>query len=422
VAAIAGAAIPLAAQDTTAGRGVHIGMQYTPGIKPNVLVLAIPGDVHDSVRTIIERDLDFGDRVTIIPNAGGQLAAGGTLNFSLYTKLAAAAVVQGTLGPAGLHAVVYDVAHAKPVDTRDLPLSGAVGSPEWRLAIHGAADQIERSITGVQGIAATRVAYVRSGQIYEIDSDGLNARALTGPGLAMSPAWHPTGRYIVYNYFAPKGTLIGIVDVTTHVVHAVPATPWGLNSTPVFSPDGNSIVYTHGEENGTDLYLAPAFTNAPGRRITVGKGTDNTQPAFSPDGKRIAFTSGRLGHPEVYITDVDGTDAELLTPFEYGDEAYRASADWSPDGRLIAYQSRVAGDFQVMTIALRDRGVRQLTSDAINTDPSWAPDSRHMVFTSTRTGAQELFVIDAESGRTRQLTHGGGARLAAWSRALPPLP
>jgi TolB protein len=120
----------------------------------------------------------------------------------------------------------------------------------------------------------------------------------------------------------------------------------------------------------------------------------------------------------VYITDVDGTNAELLTPYEFGDQNYRSSPDWSPDGRAVAFQSRIGGRFQVMTIALRDRSVKQQTSDGANEDPSWAPDGRHLVFTSTRTGSRQLFVLDTESGRTRQLTRGAAARLAAWS---PPL-
>jgi TolB protein len=85
---------------------------------------------------------------------------------------------------------------------------------------------------------------------------------------------------------------------------------------------------------------------------------------------------------------------------------------------MVAYQSQIAGRFQLKTINLRDRTTRQLTSEGQNEDPSWAPDGRHLVFASSRTGVRELWVIDVETGRARQLTHGPGARLPAWSRRL----
>ena len=180
------------------------------------------------------------------------------------------------------------------------------------------------------------------------------------------------------------------------------------------------MLFAHGEESGVDLFAVP-FAGGSVRRVTVGRGSDNTSPSFSPDGRRIVFTSGRVGHPEVYTVDADGTNADLLTPYEYGEPTtYRSNPDWSPDGRLVAFQSmNRGGQFQVMTIGLRDRTMRQLTSEGRNEDPAWAPDSRHLVVASTRAGAPQLFVIDAESGRARQLTRGaGGARMGAWSPAL----
>jgi TolB protein len=411
---------PALAQDTT--RGVHIGLRYTPGTKPGVLVLPILGVGGDSARAIIQRDLDYGDRVQIIAltDAGDSGVAIAGVNYPLVDKLGAAAVVQAFLGPGSLHVILHDVAGRRVAQVRDFALPAAINSPDWRLAIHVASDELEQWITGARGVAATRIAFARDGQIYIIDSDGAETRAVTPRGAdPLSPAWHASGRYLTYSAFTPRGTTqIVIQDLTTGTTRALAATPGGLNITPLFSPDGNTIAYGHGEENGTDLFIAPAFSSGPARRITVGRGTDNTQPTFSPDGRRIAFTSGRSGHPEVYITDIDGTDPELLTPYEFGDDYYRSSPDWSPDGRVIAYQSRVSGQFQVMTINLRDRGIKQLTSDGVNEDPSWAPDSRHVVFTSNRSGVKQLWVLDVESSRTRQLTFGAAARLAAWSHAL----
>jgi TolB protein len=403
------------AQDST--RGVHIGLTYNTGTKPTVVVLPILGVGGDSARAIVQRDLDYGDRIQVLANAG---TAGADVNYALYKQMGAAAVVQAFLAPTKLTVKVHDVGARRIYQTRDFIVPSSVGSAAWRLAMHAASDQIEQWVTGVPGIAATRVAFVRDGQIWIVDSDGADARPVTVKEIALSPAWSPNGRYLVYSAFTARGTVIVVQDLQANTVRTLVATPGGLNSAPVFSPDGTLLVYAHGDEIGTDLYAANPFSNDAGRRITVGRGTDNTQPTFSPDGKQLAFTSGRSGHPEVYITDVDGTDADLLTPFEFGDQNYRSGPDWAPDGRAIAFSSLTGGQFQVMTINMRDRSIKQLTSDGRNEDPSWAPDSRHMVFTSNRTGVKQLWVLDAESGRARQLTFGMDGRLAAWSRALNP--
>src|ERR1043166_8080721 len=63
----------LQAQDTLpADRGVRIGITYTPGLRPGLLVLGGPHDeLLDSVRTILQRDLDYSDRFELINLPGG---------------------------------------------------------------------------------------------------------------------------------------------------------------------------------------------------------------------------------------------------------------------------------------------------------------------------------------------------------------
>ena len=415
------AVAPAGAQDTTS-RGVRIGLTYQAGVKPGVMVLPAPWLHGDSLRGIVQRDLDYGDRITVIPAADSLAAlARGTINYPLFARLGAAALVQFAPTQAGVRVTVHDVARGRVLEDLQFPLPLAGLSPEWRLAVHGVSDEIERWVTGVRGIAQTRIAYVRNRQIRVVDSDGANDRVLATAGL--SPAWHPNGRVIAYSVMTDSGTMLAARDVVSGSTRWITSTPYSIALTPAFSRDGSQIAYGYGREQGTDIHVAPALSAGQARRVTIGRGSENMNPSFSPDGRKIAFVSGRLGHPEVYITDADGTNVELLTQFNVGEQAYRTSPDWSPDGRAIAYHAQISGVFQLYTIGLRERLPRQLTSDASNEDPWWAPDSRHLVFTSTRSGVPELWVMDVESGRVRQLTRGGGSRLGSWSphlRSAPP--
>jgi TolB protein len=420
--------IPLArasAQDTLQ-QAIRIGLRYDPNTKPGVLVLRVPGVNGDSLRAILQRDFDNGDRINVVAadEAGFPDAptSGKNGNYAVYAKLGAVAIVQATPTAAGLHVAVHDVAQQKVARVKDFSIDGTPNSREWRMSVHNVSDELEAWVTGVHGIAATRVAYVqglRNGRLYVIDSDGAFPTPVADDSGVMSPSWHPKGTHLAYSVVSERGCCqIYVVDLASRAARRIEAVGGGLNSTPVFAPDGAVIVYTHGEVSGTDLFATTVFERGPARRITVGRGTDNTSPTFSPDGRRLAFTSGRLGHPEIYISDADGTNPQPLT-YSVGDQNYRANPDWSPDGRLVAYQSQQTdGSFQLNTISLRDRSVKQLTSDGSNEDASWAPDSRHIIFSSTRTGSKQLFVLDSESGRWRQLTRNGGVRLPAWS---PPL-
>jgi TolB protein len=415
-----------AAQDPTRP-GVSVRLTYDPGARPGLAVLPVRGPAGDSVGAILARDLDHGDRVTVLAEgtAASLVAAGGRVDYEAARRAGAAGVVEPTLLPTGaLRLTLHDVAQRRVALVRDVPLPAAPLSPDWRLAVHSASDAAELWATGVRGVAATRVLFVRDRRVWSVDSDGANPRPLTDRG-ALSPAWHRAGTAFVHSTLSDQGGQQIVARAyaaagggsagAARVLAARPVT----NLTPAVAPDGQVVVYAHGVEDGSDLYAVP-FAGGASRRVTVGRGSDNVSPSFAPDGQRVAFSSGRSGHPEVYIADADGTNVDLLTEFDPGPQNYRSNPDWAPDGRLVAFQARVGGQFQVMTVEVRGRGVKRLTADGRNEDPSWAPDSRHLVVTSTRTGTTQLFVIDAETGRARQLTFGGGgARMAAWSPVLP---
>ena len=408
------------AQDTTSVPGVRLGLSYTAGTKPGVIVLPAQDDYgDDSLRVIVQRDLDYSDRMNVIALDEGTVkglvpSPGEKLNFPLVAKFGAALLVRMTPTTQGLHVAAYDVARGQLLQSEHFLFDRR--DRDWRFVLHGVSDQIEDWVFGKRGIAQTRVAYVANGELKIVDSDGAATRSITTGRGALSPAWSPTGKAVVFTVLGNTGTQVQELDVRTGSTRRISQIRAGLNITPVYQPRGNAILYSQGSGYGTDLVLAGLDSSKP-KKLTIGRGTDNTSPSYSPDGTQIAFISGKSGSPQVYIMDADGSNVQLLTPYKAGVRSYRASPDWSPDGRAIAYEQQ-NGNFQVWMIDLRDRVPKQLTSEGENEDPSWAPDGRHIVFTSTRSSEKQLWIMDTESGRARQLTHTKGARLAAWSPIL----
>ncbi len=409
--------ISAGAQDTT---GVRLGLTYAAGTKPGVIVLPVRDDYDDSLRVIVQRDFDYSDRLTPIVLDGVTLSglvppSGQELNYSLVAGFGAALVVHMVPTASGLQVSAYDVAGKRMLQSEHFLFDQR--DRDWRFGLHGISDQIEQWVFGKRGIAQTRIAYIANGTLRIVDSDGAVTKTITTGRGALSPAWSPTGESIVFTVLGNTGTQVQQLDVKTGRTRRISQITTGLNITPIYQPDGNAILYAQGTGNGTDLILASLDTLNQRRRITLGRGTDNTNPSYSPDGSQIAFISGKSGQPQVYVMDADGSNVQLLTAYRPGVRSYRSSPDWSPDGRFITYQQQM-GNFQIWMMDLRDRIPKQLTSEAENEDPSWAPDSRHIVFASTRSGQKQLWVLDTESGRMRQLTRTPGARLAAWSPIL----
>lgn len=107
------------AQDTTTTPGVRLGLNYAAGTKPGVIVLPVQDEYgDDSLRTIVQRDLDYSDRTTVIALDESTLnglmpAPGEKINFPLVAKFGAALLIRMTPTTQGLHVAAYDVARGQ---------------------------------------------------------------------------------------------------------------------------------------------------------------------------------------------------------------------------------------------------------------------------------------------------------------------
>jgi TolB protein len=414
------------AQDTTrVEQGVRVGVDYRPGVRPGLVVLPAAG--LDSVRAIVTRDLDYTDQFEMVPvgdppspNSAGPAQPGdaGGVNYGLYKTLGAEFAVELTQATGGLAVRLHDLNAGRVRNQQTLALP-AMTAPDFRLEVHRLSDDIARWASGIAGAAASRLLFVSGGRVYRTDSDGEALTPVTPAGqTSLSPAWSPDGQRIAYTQLGEGRGSVLVQLLGSGATFSVPGTQTALNITPAFAPDGRTLAFAHSDERGTDIYTANVVERCCAQRLTVGRYADNLSPTFSPDGRRIAFISTRAGPPQLYVMAADGTDQELLAPFDFGATGSSNAPEWSPDGANVVFHREVSGSPQIFLVDVGARRIRQLTSSGRNEDPTWAPDSRHVAFISDRSGRRQIWIVDVETGRVRQLATPGAARLPAWSRRL----
>ena len=412
----------LAAQGTVT---LRTGLVFDPDPLRTVAVLPVKGGPHaDSLLEIVHRDLQYSDRVSMVRlNAADNALFYDRfrgVSYDYFTGLNAGYVVEMTATQNRVSMRIHDVGKRRVAATADftLPLTGL--SRDWRMAVHSASDSTVAVLTeGPRGIAATRIAYARGQTLRIVDSDGANDIQIPADSNATAPSWDPSGTRIVYSTYGTNSRIV-MTDLATGKWRVLQPKIWNTAlTTPIFAPDGQSVLYARSDDDSYSTMWRIPLNGGDPVQVDRGRGISSS-PSFSPDGRRIAFMTDRLGHNEVYIIDADGSNPVWITQIagDLNESAYRGEPDWSPDGVTVALQSRVSGNFQIITVNMRDNLARLLTDAGENQSPSWAPDGRHIVFTSNRSGSEQLWVMDTRSNVTRQLTHQSGAKYGAWSPRL----
>ncbi len=394
--------------------GVRLRLTYQAEYQPGMVVLPFGGPGGPATTGIVRQDLDFSDRFKV---SEGAARAGEPLNLALWKERGADWVLTGEMAQRGsglaLRLVLHDAVYrqVKADQTFALPSPGDAG---FRMAVHVAADEVVRWVTGTPGAAASRIAYVASGrgskEIYLVDSDGENVQRVTSDGsIALSPAWSRDGRSLAYTSYRGGTPALWERNLASGRDRLL-SDRAGINITPAYSPDG-SVAFAATVSGNTEVVSLDAAGVNP---LTRGRGFDSLSPTFSPDGARIAFVSNRLGEPQVYVM-ARGGEPRLVSEYTYGRAGYSTSPAWSPRGPWIAYHTRAGGLHQIALVGADGNGRRLLTNQGTNEDPSWAPDGRHVVFASPNRDGGGLFVLDTVSGRIRPLVRGRGLGLPDWS-------
>ena len=187
------------------------------------------------------------------------------------------------------------------------------------------------------------------------------------------------------------------------------------------SPDGKSIVF----DLLGDIYVMPVTG---GKATVVRSGPAwEIQPRFSQDGQKISFTSDNGGADNIWVADLDGSNAKQITKEDF---RLLNNSAWTPDGQYLiarkhftSTRSLGAGEMWMYHIS-GGKGL-QLTKRKNNQqdagEPSVSSDGRYVYYSEdmypggyfqyNKDPNRQIYVIkrfDRETGKTKTVVSGPG--------------
>ena len=346
------------------------------------------------------------------------------LVFSDWKLLGIDYLVTGTIANANnsldISYEIFDI-HKK----RKVRSSKVFGIPnQIRQLAHYTSDGIYESITGIKGIAATRLLYVnevkdsRFISIYKLmlaDSDGANEKVLLSSSEPIiSPSWSPDGKRVAYVSFETGIAKVFIQEIASGKREAVLSQDTQISS-PSWSPDGKYLSLTLYQDGNAEIYIL-RLRDRTLTRMTNQFAID-TESSWSPKGNKILFTSGRSGSPQIYELDLRKLNPKAKRISFEG--TYNAKALYLPNEEGIIFVHRSSdGLFHIALKYKRENFIRVLTEAKMDESPSVAPNGNMVIYGIKENDLSMLAGFSLSGAKFKLPASEGEVREPAWSNFL----
>jgi Tol biopolymer transport system component len=256
-------------------------------------------------------------------------------------------------------------------------------------------------------------------RIWVLDREGHNPQQITTDTSEelshIAPSWSPDGKKIAFQNLERTKFNIRVVNLDSKQMNWI-TNDFRINLRPSWSGSGRFVYFSSDRSGGINIWRVPVnrdgTASGPLQQVTTGAGQD-VEVAVSPNGKRLAYATlhqnadiWRL--PVSPQTGLPNGSPEVVISTTRED----SRGAWSPDDKMIAFNSDRGGDMNIWVYSIADSSSRQLTSGhGGDYQPNWSPDAKRIAFFSSRSGSPNIWEAEVASGALRRLTSNSGVNV-----------
>ncbi len=177
----------------------------------------------------------------------------------------------------------------------------------------------------------------------------------------------------------------------------------GIYGNMMLSPNGKAVASdtTDPDSQNTDIWTYDLETQS-AKRLTFDPAIDSV-PIWSPDGTRMVFASNRGVTFDLYLKDTNGAQEETHIPQDGPD---RFPSDWSRDGKYVLYERGT--DLWLLTIP-ELQATQFLKASSTLKNAQFSPDGKWVAYSSNESGRWEVYVTSFPEAHGKwQVSNAGG--------------